>query len=635
MNYGITEIVSMMNDRAESIAKMLLPGGKMVNREWCAGSLSGEEGKSLKVCIAGDKLGIWCDFATGDAGDLLDLWSRVNSIAISDAIKEAKKYLGIQDTKLTPAREEQFKKPSKPSGTVIIANKVGNAASDYLMVERKLAPATIAIYKISEIQKNGEPWLMFGSYRKGSLAALKYVRLRRDAGKKESYVEAGCIKTCFGWQAIDDKARTVVICEGEIDAATMYQYGYPALSVPFGGGSGNKQAWVESDWELMEQFETIYLCLDNDTEGQSATEELILRLGGHRCQIVNLPHKDVNECLQKGITKEQIDKCFADSKTPDFEALKLANSYLSDVIDEFYPPGGVLPGFDMPWPQTNFRFLRGEVTLITGWSGHGKSQAWGQVMLAAIKAGEKTVIASLEMKPSKTLKRMVRQACSKEVPPRDEVEKCLNWMSGGLWLFDIVGTSKVDELLKAFKFAFRKYGCRQFVVDSLTKLGLADDDYKGQKAVVEKLCDFANQTGAHIHLVAHARKKDSDLLPPSKLDIKGTGSITDLAFNVWTVHRNKRKETAVNTYKFTQTIPPSLLKELNCADASAVFALPDDFLICDKSRNVENVEGCYNLFYDPASLQLHQRGATTMPLFDSVPANNPKHYTDPDLPGFD
>jgi twinkle protein len=68
----IREISSMLNDRAEQVASMLLPNGRLVKREWCVGSVHGEPGMSLKVCVSGDKVGVWSDFAAGVSGDLID-----------------------------------------------------------------------------------------------------------------------------------------------------------------------------------------------------------------------------------------------------------------------------------------------------------------------------------------------------------------------------------------------------------------------------------------------------------------------------------------------------------------------------------------------------------------------------------
>lgn len=55
---------------------------------------------------------------------------------------------------------------------------------------------------------------------------------------------------------------------------------------------------------------------------------------------------------------------------------------------------------------------------------------------------------------------------------------------------------------------------KQFVVDSLAKLGMAEDDYNGQKQAMEAIVGFAHEMGVHVHLVAHPRKADDETKLP-------------------------------------------------------------------------------------------------------------------------
>lgn len=619
----ISEVVSALTAQVENVGKMLLPGGREVGREWESGSTGGEAGKSLKLCLSGAKKGKWSDFATGEGGDLLDLWRIVKGIPLSAALVEAKAYLGVTEQKFTKTQDKKFRRPS-PKG----AQKVVEASPVmlYLSESRKITSETLAAYRVAEAEKIGPwegwkrnepwlgPWVCFPSFRGSELMAMKYLHLERKEGKKQTLVESGCEPTCFGWQAIDAGARQIVIAEGEIDAMTLYQYGYPAVSVPFGAGKGEKQQWVDYDWDELERFETIYLCMDNDKEGHAAVSELVGRLGVHRCRIVTLPHKDANDCLQSGVTSRDIAKCFSDSYYIEPEELRRASEYTQAVTDRFYPPGGKLPGFDMPWAKVPFRFRHGEVTVITGCNGHGKSLLWGQIMLAAALQGERSCIASFEMAPDSTLARIVRQATGHKLPTKKVISESLEWLSDKIWLFALVGTGKADRMLDVFEYAFKRHGVRHFLIDSLMKLGLHEDDYNGQKAMMDRLCDWANVTGAHVHLIAHPRKEDESI-PVGKMAIKGTGAITDLAFNVFSVWRNKNKEQILQGVKEGEPLPKGKTLE-------DIQSLPDAVLTCDKSRNEEGVEGKYGLFYDPASTQyLNSRNANVANFYAEY-----KHY---------
>lgn len=622
---SVGEIVQTMKDRAEEIARHLLPQGRLESREWVVGSIAGEPGRSLKVCVSGAKTGVWSDFAAGQSGDLLDLWRVVRGHSCNkDALADVKKYLGINDPEFVTPGNKKYRRPDRPKG--VKKPIEGSAVMKYLIEERKLTPEAIVAYRIGETAQVGPwetwkrqepakgPWIVFPFFRDDELLGVKYLHLQRKDGKKFTLVEPGCEPTCFGWHVIDPTARELTICEGEIDAASLYVYGRRSISVPFGGGRGDKQQWVDTDWAHLEPYDTIYLCLDADKEGQAATEELVQRLGIHRCKIVTLPRKDANQCLQDGVSKEEIDACFANARVIEPEELRPANAYTDEVIAEFYPSGGKLPGFDVPWDKVPMRYLRGEVSLYTGVNSHGKSVLLSHIGISGIDQGEKFCIASFEMHPKKTLYRKARQATGRRLPTEDEIRACLDWMTGKVWLFHLVGTGKVDRMMEVFEFAYRRHGVKQFIIDSLMKCGIAEDDYKGQKAFIERLCDFAARTGAHVHLVAHARKGDNELTPVGKLDVKGTGAISDLAFNCFSVWRNKRKEAIMKAYANGEEVELPKNRTIE-----QIQQEPDAILYIDKSRNVEDAEGAYSLWFDAPSMQYLERQYATPTAYFMTP----------------
>ena len=87
------ELAQRMSEEPERIARYFFPNGKREGQEWRVGSLEGEVGKSLGICLSGNKSGVWSDFATGESGDLLDLWMRIQSCSLSHAMKEAKDFM--------------------------------------------------------------------------------------------------------------------------------------------------------------------------------------------------------------------------------------------------------------------------------------------------------------------------------------------------------------------------------------------------------------------------------------------------------------------------------------------------------------------------------------------------------------
>ncbi len=581
------EISRQLTQRAEDIARYLLPNGKKESNEWRVGSVYGEEGKSLGVHLSGEKAGIWCDFASGDKGDLLDLWMAVRKISLREAIKEAARHLGINEQRFEAHKPRAHVKPKKDYSLVTSTSPV----MTYLVYDRKLSPEIITAFRIGELNQA----IIFPYLRDDEPIFIKQLSLKRINGKKQMSVEANCEPCLFGWHLISDSVRSVVICEGEIDCMSLHQYGFSALSVPFGGGAGDKQKWIEYEFDRLAIFDEIYLCFDDDAEGNAAQCELIKRLGRHRCRVVKLPKKDANECLQAGFTKEKIQLCFDESKTLDPEELKRASDFVDDVIELFYPAENTIKGYLPPWQKTKEKILfrPEELSIWTGINGHGKSQFLGHIMLSMMTQGARICIASLELKPKRLLTRLTRQAAGLITPTVDYIHAIHEWYGDKLWLFDLVGTAKFKRLLEVFLYARQRYGIDVFVIDSFMKLDIAEDDYKSQKEFMEQLCDFKNQHNCHINIVVHPRKSQDESQPPGKLDNKGTGAISDLADNCFTVWRNKEKERLLQIKNGGKILTDKEQEKLNSADC---------FWCCDKQRNGD-WEGRFGFWFHQPSLQ--------------------------------
>lgn len=526
-----------MAGEAAAIAQYLLPKGKRQSGEWKAGSTGGEEGKSLSVRLSGAKAGVWADFASGEGGDLIDLWMSVRGLSMSAAMSEAMQYLGIRDT--MPEKPAQpFKRPAKPSGQ---AAKAG--AMEWLQ-KRGLTPETIAAFKIAEQLRDGKTYALFPYLRDGELVNVKY---RNVAEKRDMRQEGGAEPCLFGWHLIDPKARTVAICEGEIDAMTLHQVGVPALSV--NAGAGNHQ-WIENDWSRLDRFSEILIFFDNDESGEKGAREVMHRIGAERCKRVILPAKDANEYLLSGADGSDFWDCIKAAKPQDPEELRQASDFIDRVKAMFYPAHGderdpvLRLDRDVEW----FEFRTGELTVWTGYNGHGKSLMLSQILLGLMQQGERVVVFSGEMTPERQLKRIAKQASGLDRPTMGYLDAIGRWLHDKMWLFNVVGSASIERLLTVFLYARKRYGTRHFVIDSLMMTDVPEDGagaMTAQKEAVRKLCDFAKRNNCHIHLVAHPRKGVDESKGPGKLDVAGSSKITDGAdnvFTVWSARRDESKE---------------------------------------------------------------------------------------------
>lgn len=562
----------------EAVARYLLPEGKRVGREWCVGSVHGEAGESLKINITGDKAGTWKDFAGSDGGDALDIWAAAHGIGIADAMREARDYLGVATPAFAGSPRREYRKPDKPK-----AGKPKAKVLDYLH-SRGFTDETIAAFKVAANDADDE--IIFPYLHGTELVNAKYLKLERPGGKKQMRQEKDAEPCLFGWQAVPDRARSIVLTEGEFDAMTWSQQGFPALSV--WSGAGNMQ-WVENEWERLARFDRIYIALDADQAGIDGVAAIVERLGRVRCRIVTTPYKDANECLKQGLDRVCFREIIDAAKSLDPKELRSAASYRDAVMALFFPPEGSERGWLTPFDRLNLRrviFRPSELILVNGFNGAGKSRLVSQLALALMKQDAKCCIASMEIKPARLLEWMTKQACALEEPSIPFINCVQDYWDGRLWLFDVVGTAKAAYLLDVFRYARACYGITCFFVDSLAKCGIDEDDYNGQKRFVDALCDFKNETDSTVFLVTHSRKLDSEMRAVDKMDVKGSGSITDLVDVVTTLWRNKPKE----------------MKR----EAERERDEPDAKWYWQKNRNGD-FEGICQLWYDKPSYQFMDR----------------------------
>lgn len=523
----INEISQMLAKDAANVAAYLLPNGKKANAEWKAGSTDGEAGHSLSVRLTGAKAGIWKDFSRDEGGDLIDLWAGVKGLSIAQALTEAKAYLNIREEKsINPVKS--FKRPEKPRC------QTPKSAVKTWLNERGLTDETIAEFRIGEQLQGGKAYAVFPYLRDGELVNAKY---RNPAEKKDMRQEGGAEPCLFGWHLIEPKARTVCITEGEIDAMTLHQLGFPALSV--NAGAGNHQ-WIENDWDRLERFSTIHLCFDNDEAGIKSVKEVAARIGIERCKSVTFGAKDANQWLIDGAERVDFDGALSDAKSYDPEELKSARDFMAGVKALFYPDKNANPD---PCLQLSehydwFRFRKGELTVWTGYNGHGKSLLLSQVLLGLMTQGERVLQFSGEMTPERQLKRMAKQAAGLDRPSSEYLDAIGEWLNDRLWIYNKLGSATVKRLLEVFGYAVRRYGITHLVIDSLMMTDVPDDGagfITMQKSAVQSLCNFAKANNVHVHLVAHPRKGPDENKGPGKSDVAGSSKITDGADNVFTV----------------------------------------------------------------------------------------------------
>lgn len=217
---------------------------------------------------------------------------------------------------------------------------------------------------------------------------------------KKFWQRPGGRRTFWNADALDDPALAdgrlpLVITEGELDALTALECGFPlAVSVPDGAPpvrSGDDPANLEpvdGHADAKGKFEFIWnnrdrlakvrrfiIAVDNDGPGQRLAAELVRRLFASRCLFVSYPDgcKDLNDVLMK----HGRDKAAA--------VLQEARPYPVRGLYRLgdYPDHKPLETFSTGWETVdrNLRIFPGEFMVVSGIPSHGKS-TWTMNLLA-------------------------------------------------------------------------------------------------------------------------------------------------------------------------------------------------------------------------------------------------------------
>lgn len=290
------------------------------------------------------------------------------------------------------------------------------------------------------------------------------------------------------------------------------------------------------------------------------------------------------------LNRDSIDFDEYERQTEHSTKVRKASAFFDDVRRAFEQKdsGRRFPRMTSTKVGQFLEFLPGNVTVWAGFNGHKKSMFTSQVALDLCSAGERVLMASLEMTPGETLTRMARQGAAHNRPSEVWLAGFQHWTDNRLWIFDHMGRVSPTQVLGLCRYFATELKGTHVFIDSMMMVVGSEESMDEQKQFMTDLVQCAQDTQTHIHLVAHCRKPQStgESLPPTKYDIKGTSAISDQASNVALVWFNKAKQQAL---------------EKNPSDPDHLHK-PDAMVIVDKQRH-GSWEGKLSMWFDGFSLR--------------------------------
>lgn len=289
------------------------------------------------------------------------------------------------------------------------------------------------------------------------------------------------------------------------------------------------------------------------------------------------------------ITKEQVDEATGKIVPADYK-IKSSQGYYDQLQKYYAEEKGA--GYSLPWAKTDGHFAvrLGELTILQGVSGHGKSMMLSQIFLYLMHY-TKVLIASMEMKPVLTLDRMITQKLGSNQPTQDYIKQFCKDYNEKLYVYDQQGVTTEDDMFATLLYGKEILGIDVFCIDSLMKIGnISEDDYNGQKKFTDKLAAYCRDLNIHVFLVCHTRKMSDEYQRPDATNILGSSHIRNLSDNILLCWRNRE----IEDLKFANNCPVDRENE------------PTAYLTVQKQRNF-TFEGTFGLWFDEKSLTYKER----------------------------
>lgn len=410
------------------------------------------------------------------------------------------------------------------------------------MESRGISQAVTEKYNITT-QKEHDNILVFPFYDENNI--LQFVKYRKtdfdkSRDKNKEWCERDCKPILFGMNHCNFDNSTLVLTEGQIDSLSVTEAGIEnAVSVPTGSKGFT---WVPYCWDFLSRFTE--LVVFGDFEGQTITllAEMEKRFHGAVKHVRENDYqgcKDANEILQKfGV--EAVRKAVQNAepvKHP--KIIRMADVERVNVSKMEKITTGIT-ALDRVIGGLYF----GQLILLTGERGQGKSTFASQIGTFAVKQGYPVFAYSGELKNDQFKAWMEYQmAGDREINKiverngwinysirQEVIPQMVQWYGDLVYMYDnTMVEDENEDLLQVLETAIMQYGCRVLLIDNLMTAisdDISSDLYRQQTQFVRQLSIMAKRMDVIIILIAHPRKSIG--FEFNNDDVAGSSNITNL-----------------------------------------------------------------------------------------------------------
>jgi len=414
-------------------------------------------------------------------------------------------------------------------------------ARDYITGVRGISIEAVKHFKIGlKIGKDGSRWLSIPHYDGGKLVNVKYRSL--PPAKKTFRRIEGCKSILFNVDALDGQEE-IFLCEGELDAITLWDQGIKNVVATTTGAGGLDPEWIDQ----LSKAVKIYLCYDNDEAGQKGAREAARRLGYDRCFNVLLPDgKDINELFCNGTGHSDFNQAVNEARKFDVAGIMSFQQGLEVFSRERgkIEATGLKTGFDDLDRIIKGGFNPGELIVMGAPPKVGKSTFALQIVTHNALQGNPALYFCLEMRPMKIIYKVMQCHNQSEEIGRAEIEKArINFKDKPLYLGYCHQKPTLDGIIETIKAAIRRYGLKLVCFDHLHFLCRSLSNQTQEVSLAVQSFKFmAEELEVPVILIAQPRKIQEGKIMGA-MDLKDSISVYSDCDHLIILHRDKATTT--------------------------------------------------------------------------------------------
>ena len=382
----------------------------------------------------------------------------------------------------------------------------------------------------------------------------------RNVATKQFYATGTLNNTgLFGQHLWREGGRYITVTEGEADAlaiAEMFDGKWPVVSIKTGSAGAKSDIKENLDW--LETFENVRICFDNDTAGKKAVEDVLPLFSHNKVSYVTLPKdfKDAGDMLKAGKIKDFVDCWWAAKSYRPVGIVRFGDEECWDAFvkrgtEEIIPLPDAYGSLNV---MMNGGLAAGEVTVIGALTTIGKTTMVNNLLYDMVLQSNKKIGAVfLEADVGETTEKVLSLHSAENISlvPHGERDNSAYRIfyddfssKGDVHILKHLGFSDVDELFNKMRWMVIGDDCNVLIIDPLHSAVHSNEN--GQiDGFMDRCLKLAKETGVSIILVSHMRNTSTNNPHDvHEYDMKGSGSINQIAFNTILLSRDKMSEDA-------------------------------------------------------------------------------------------